>query len=562
MKASISKQLFYSFFIIFCSLIFVTILAYYQITRVDRNYSSVINEQISKVITLKNLKIDMLLQSDGIHGYLLTGKTTHLTDYDSSSKRLVNDFSVLNNSKNDNESKKLLESIENLQEQYLILGDEAVKDKIRDNESGYLELIQSSNELRSEFTDQTDQLIKYEENKMQAIKDSVKKETKIYIWIMLLISATAIVIAIIIIIYISRSISAGIKQASSIIQKVSNGNLSIQSKKIKRKDEIGNMLHGLFVMNEELNKIVREVRNTANEVSMSSELMENSSTQSTAAAGQVAEISEKTVNQVEHQIQRFEEVSVGIDEMANEINVMENQSNQMKEKTEIATFKSNQGKKSVENVVNKMNQINTSVVNATTIIHLLEDKSYEIKQFAEIITNIADQTNLLALNAAIEAARAGEFGKGFSVVADEVRKLAEESKKSADLIQHMIDSIQTETVKAVEVMETANQVVKEGLIDTDDANIAFIEISQAVEDVSTNVIVVNERLSLVSNRSKEIVHIVNEVKKISEDSVTYTQDTSAATEEQLATMIEVSDSAKQLYKLANLLNRTVSHFKI
>lgn len=68
------------------------------------------------------------------------------------------------------------------------------------------------------------------------------------------------------------------------------------------------------------------------------------------------------------------------------------------------------------------------------------------------IEDIAYKTNLLALNAAIEAARAGEHGKGFAVVADEVRKLAERSRDSAQ-------EISTLAAQSVKVAEHAGKLL-------------------------------------------------------------------------------------------------------
>lgn len=70
------------------------------------------------------------------------------------------------------------------------------------------------------------------------------------------------------------------------------------------------------------------------------------------------------------------------------------------------------------------------------------------EEILDFIRRVAKQTNLLGLNAAIEASRAGEIGRGFQVVANEVRKLAEDSNRSANDIQEILQNFQ-DTMSAV-----------------------------------------------------------------------------------------------------------------
>jgi methyl-accepting chemotaxis protein len=110
-----------------------------------------------------------------------------------------------------------------------------------------------------------------------------------------------------------------------------------------------------------------------------------------------------------------------------------------------------------------------------------------IGDIVALINGIAEQTNLLALNATIEAARAGEAGRGFAVVASEVKQLAEQTAKATGEISEQVSGMQAATSESVAAIKEIGSTIG-GLSEIASAIAASIEEQgTATQEISRNV---------------------------------------------------------------------------
>jgi methyl-accepting chemotaxis protein len=360
---------------------------------------------------------------------------------------------------------------------------------------------------------------------------------------------------------ISRSIYGPLKQTEYLMQKAKNGDLTVYSD-YESKDEIGSLSKSFNEMITQIKSLIMMVRESSDQVAASSEQLMASAEETNKAAEQIAEASSIMAANGEASVKGTEVVSISTQQMAIGITNIADSITQVSNHSNVTTEESEKGNIALKKTIDQMGSINETVQTSSSIIKDLGDRSSEIEKILAVISGISEQTNLLALNAAIEAARAGEHGKGFAVVADEVRKLAEESRRSAEQITHLIHDIQSSTANAVVSMDKCTTEVQTGLVLINDTGKSFEKILYSASDVSRQSVEVSAAVKQLSSSVEQVAMGIFDISMKTEESSSGSQTVAAGAEEQLASMEEITASAHSLAKMAEDLQAMVNTFKV
>ena len=327
-------------------------------------------------------------------------------------------------------------------------------------------------------------------------------------------------------------------------------------------DEIGELASSANVMRDKLRHLLVGVNKSTDSVTESAEKLREQAEQTRLSIQQVAESAVHLADGTTQQIEIVTELQDSTARMRQHMHELHAGAKVMAETARQSKEKAADGRNTVSQAVAQIKHIAEQVNVSADVVGTLGKRSSEIGSIVETISSIAGQTNLLALNAAIEAARAGEAGRGFAVVAEEVRKLAEQSGLAAQNITQLVNAIQKDTDMAVNSISEGSQSVNEGAAIVTATGEAFRLIEEQIENLNSIVEKSTAAIEVVNTVTHEIADNMDGVMDSSRVATDEAQNVSAATEEQAATMHEMSEANSHLVELAKTLRTEVKKFKV
>jgi len=297
----------------------------------------------------------------------------------------------------------------------------------------------------------------------------------------LVFSLIAVLLAMIMGYFLTRSIIRPLGTAVQVAESVAAGDLTTEIR-VTSSDETGQLMQGLKNMNENLLRIVTEVRSGTQAISSAS---------SQIAAGNL-DLSSRT----EEQASSLEETASAMEQITATVKQNAENARQANQLAAQASRVAVEGGEVVGQVVSTMEGINVS--------------SRKIVDIISVIDGIAFQTNILALNAAVEAARAGEQGRGFAVVASEVRNLAQRSASAAKEIKVLIDDSVSKVDNGTQLVAKAGATMAEVVSSVKNVTDIVGEISIASHEQSTGIEEINKAITQMDEVTQQNAALVQE----------------------------------------------------
>lgn len=324
-----------------------------------------------------------------------------------------------------------------------------------------------------------------------------------------------LLISILEILRMARSISRPVKNVTSRMVSLSEGDLHTEVAGVRSGDELEVMTRTLADTVESVNRYISDIRQVLSGVAEGDLQIEprveykGDFTQIRNSLGNILQSMNETIMGFRAAATRLasmaDELS-GQSGQLHEASLEQNQATEalvdevthVKEQLVDVTKSSGQTRAMTVEITRKVQEANNQMTALSNAMNDISANAQEITSIAKAIDDIAFQTSILALNASVEAAHAGSAGKGFAVVAEEVKELAGKSAKAAQ--------------SAVEIVANTRNVIQTGV----ELNASTAQSLRSIYGVSNEISEISDQLvAAVQGQENALISMEERIATIS-----------------------------------------------
>lgn len=360
----------------------------------------------------------------------------------------------------------------------------------------------------------------------------------------------------------AESLETKAMEFSDVMSEAAAGDLTQRMSTDSDTEAMVEIAESFNAMLSEIQDTVGRIQTFSDDVAVVSEQMDTSVAEIKRSSENVTHSIQEIADGADDQTEQLQQVSDEMNNLSATIEEVAATAETVAEKSQETAKVGESGRETADTAIVQMQTIETKMQRAVDAVGDLNQRTDEIDEVVNVITDIAEQTNILALNASIEAAQSDTSSDGFEVVADEVKQLAEETKESTSEIESIINDVRSQVQTTVEDIEAAEEQIQVGTESVEETVDAFDSVVENVSETDHGVQEISSATDDQAASTQEVVAMADTAADISEQTAGEAKNVAAAAQEQTSAISEISQGADNLLQQAQKLEEELDQFTV